>query len=117
MDGPNVPQGTPEIPTVKDGDYLPVTCANPSCAKPIQLQIPRIEVVNLRSFSSYHFSHEQLHDCPFCGQKYLFCLLPLAEQGMRFMFRPVHEKAESRIIGADASALNQLDKLRKKGIQ
>ena len=88
-------------PTVKPGDVFEMPCANPQCAKKMQLEIPRIETINQRSFSSYHFSHETVQTCEHCGLSYLFCLLPW---GQGFTFRPVQVEKESRIITAQGNA-------------
>lgn len=102
----------PPVPTLKDGENFNVNCAAEQCHQPIQLLIPKIETINQRTFSSYHFSHEELQRCPFCGQAYIFQLLKLGPQGMQFCFRPVQEAPEKRIIDVSNGDPNMDRKLR-----
>ena len=92
---------TPNRVTVSPGEQFEMPCANPQCGQKVHLDIPVIEVVNQRSFSSYHFSHEILQECPNCGLAYLFCLRPW---GHGFMFKPVEVEKQSRIITAPGNS-------------
>ena len=100
-DAPNVAQ---QPPSVTPGDFFEMPCANPQCAKAMHLEIPRIEVVNQRSYSAYHFPHEELQQCEHCGQSYVFVLMPLSRGGMSFSFRPVQAEQQKRIIVAGGNS-------------
>lgn len=79
------------------GESFEVTCANKQCGQKAHLPVPQIETVNQRSYSSYHFSHENLAECEHCGQTYLFVLQPW---GKGFTYMPVQEEQGKRIISA-----------------
>ena len=90
---------------IKPGQLKAEVCKN--CGQTAHFQVPDFEVVNQKTYSSYHFSHENAQSCEHCGQKHLFILGPMSKQGPTFAFIPIEVKGESGILLApDGSVPN-----------
>ena len=84
------------------GQFVPYQCA--ACGQTTNLLVPKPEIINVVSYSAFHFPHEIPQSCEHCGQKYVFKLASYNPQsGFMFGFQPVEERG--KILTAPAGAI------------
>ena len=93
--------GQPE--KVKEGQLVEWPCEN--CKQVTHFEVPTHEVVNVKTYSAYHFPHQEPEMCEHCGQPHLFVLAPLGKNGMMFAFKAIAIQQGSRIITAPAGVI------------